>query len=137
MSTLDPAAAPPQINGDGSWLFAGRIVRWIDGDTVVVDCLIDLGFSEMATRRRTIRLLGVNTAEKNDKDPAKRARAAAATEYVNELAPVGAVVDVFVVGYDKYGGRDDGRIALADVGFDVSTLLIDKGLGDPYFGGAR
>lgn len=135
MSTLDPIARPPVVNPDGSWRYAARVVRWKDGDTVVLDCLVDTGFEEMATKRRTIRLLGVNTPESTDHDPAKRDRAHQATAYANAYAPPGSAVTVTVVRYDKYGGRDDGHVDTT-VG-DVAEALLDCGLGDPYDGGAR
>lgn len=118
------------------WSYVARVVRWTDGDTVVVDCLVDVGFEEMTTKRRTLRLLGVNTAEKNDKDPVERARARAAWDFVQQAWPVASLLNVQVVGYDKYGGRDDARVF--DLGeASVADVLIRRGLGVAYNGGAR
>jgi endonuclease YncB( thermonuclease family) len=128
-----------------TWRFHARVVRWVDGDTVVLDCLIDVGFEEMTTKRRTCRLLGVNTAETNSRDSDQRERALAARDFVRAAWPgqlVGAAVRngcpmvVDVVKYDKYGGRED--VHLHDLnGTDVSQALITSGLGVPYDGTSR
>lgn len=151
MGVYDPHARPPVVlSRTGTqevWQFAARIVRWTDGDTAVVDCLVDVGFQRMATERRTIRLLGVNTPETRGTTGEVRARALEAKAFVTERwpgansgellrDPRGCPVVVTVEGFDKFGGRDDGRIV--DLrGQDVSQALIDAGLGDPYDGGAR
>ncbi len=54
-----------------------RLTRVIDGDTIQVT--VDLGYYMYAEHR--VRLLGLNTPELNDHDPAVRARARAATQY--------------------------------------------------------
>ena len=60
-----------------SWVFPARLVRIIDGDTVVTEC--DCGFSTY--RIDHLRLLGVNTPERHG--PSKAA-GDAATAYVIE-----------------------------------------------------
>ena len=135
MSVFDPESRPPVILPSGTWCYTARIVRWVDGDTAVVDCLVDTGFEEMATKRRRIRLLGVNTPELNDKDPGKRALAKTAHAAVESVAPAGTLVIVEVVKYDKYGGRDDGNVLVKDI--SLATGLLEDGLGVPYSGGAR
>lgn len=138
MSTFDAASRPPVVDSRGFWRYAARIVNWTDGDTAVVDCLVDLGFEEMATKRRRIRLVGVNTPEKNSKDAQERVAAGRATRYAESLAPVGTVVDVLVEGYDKYGGRDDGHVfTTGDTPASIASLQIMAGYGVPYDGGAR
>lgn len=137
MGTLDPFADVPTVTPEGWFVFAARMVRWKDGDTCVVDCLIDLGFEEMATRRRTIRLMaesatpgakprGINCPESDAKDPAIRAAGLAAWVYSVDTAPPRSAVRVTVVGYDKFGGRDDGMVRTA-TGVDVAAALVATG----------
>jgi len=144
-SPLDPHAAPPLILEDGrTWRFHARIIRWVDGDTVELDMLVDVGFEMMTTQRRMARLLGVNTPELHAKDPDERERAMAALDFVRRSWPyqlVGAAVRsgtpvvVEVAKYDKYG-RDLARVTDLN-GTDISQALITAGLGEHYDGGAR
>lgn len=135
MGTLDPQARPPVVDGK-VWRYVARVVRWTDGDTVVVDCLIDIGFEEMTTRRATLRLLGVNTPEKNDRDPEQRRKASEAWQFCQSTWPASSLLNVAIVGYDKYGGRHDARVW--DLGeASIADVLIRRGLGVPYDGGAR
>lgn len=123
MSAFDPASAPPLITDDG-WVYAARVVKWTDGDTVVVDCLVDVGFEEMITKRRRIRLEGINCPETNR--VATRAAGLAAKAYAESLAPVGSIVRVIVTGFDKYGGRDDGYVSTPG-GVKVAERLVWAG----------
>lgn len=61
---------------DEYWRRAG-LRRVVDGDTM--DLQIDLGFHMQAAVR--VRLLGVDTPEKNSSDPMERIRAAAAQQF--------------------------------------------------------
>ena len=135
MSVFDPWAAPPLVEPGGPWTFAARVVSVYDGDTVTVDCLVDVGFEELVTKRRRSGLLGVDTPELNASDPVKRAAAVAARDYVRSILPPGKAVTVRVVGFDKYGGRDDGDLVVD--GAQLAAILIERGLGVPYSGGAR
>jgi len=145
VSPLDPHAAPPLVLEDGrTWRFHARIVRWVDGDTLELDMLVDVGFEMLTTQRRTARLLGVNTPELHAKDPAERERAMTALDRVKASWPgqltgsavrSGTPVVVEVAKYDKYG-RDLARVIDLN-GVDVAQALITAGLGEPYDGGAR
>lgn len=137
MSTFHPWSAPPIILDEAGKVFRYHavIVSWTDGDTAVVDCLIDEGFEEMSTKRRRVRLMDVDTPEKNDKDPGKRLAAMESWGFVRGLAPIGYPVVVDIVKFDKYGGRDDGRISIN--GSDIAQSLIAFSFGKPYNGGAR
>ncbi|WP_426562925.1 thermonuclease family protein [Angustibacter sp. McL0619] len=70
-----------------TWTHA-RVVRWVDGDTVV-------------TSRGTVRLIGVDTPERG------RNGASAATKWAKHLAPVGSTVSLgdpaSVKNTDRYG----------------------------------
>lgn len=146
MSALDPLAALPVILEDGrTWRYRARIIRWTDGDSLWVDLLVDRGFEEMSTKRINVRLLGVDTAEKNSRDPGERERAMAAYDFVRSSWPAqltgsavrdGTPVTVDVVKYDKYAPRFD--CIVTDLhGISISDALIRSGLGDPYDGGPR
>jgi len=70
-----------------------EVVRWIDGDTVVLN--VDLGFKIWSAQ--TFRLARINTPEKGKPGYAE------AVNRVNQLAPVGSIVAIDCVGLDKYG----------------------------------
>jgi len=137
MSVFDEASRPAVQLPDGSWMRAGRVVRWIDGDTAIVDTMTDQSPTRTELERWHIRLLGVNTPESNSKDPLERARAHAATSNANLLAAPGTFVDVVIVQDDKYGGRVDGHVIRHVDGVDVAQAQIAGRFGLPYDGGAR
>lgn len=125
MSVFDPHSSPPLQTREGHWVYTARVVKWTDGDTVVVDCMVDVGFEEMVTKRRRIRLDGdINCPETNR--AASREAGLAARAYSEELAPAESVVVVRVTRFDKYGGRDDGFVVTPE-GIDVSTALLAAG----------
>jgi micrococcal nuclease len=109
---------------DPSFRYAAELVRVIDGDTVVLD--VDLGFG-VWIRAQSFRLLGINAREKS------QAGGAAARENLSRLLPAGARLVVTSVKPDKYGGRYDGALTLAD-GRDVSRELIVTGWAAPWDG---
>jgi endonuclease YncB( thermonuclease family) len=65
-----------------------RIVRVIDGDTIVVD--IDLGYGLWQVGQ-SLRLRGIDAAETNDPDPRLRALAKYQREWVSSKLEVGKV----------------------------------------------
>jgi micrococcal nuclease len=65
-----------------------RIVRIIDGDTIVVD--IDLGYG-LWQRDQPLRLRGIDAAEANDPDPRLRALAKYQREWLAAKLEVGTV----------------------------------------------
>lgn len=99
-----------------TWRFLATVVRVIDGDTVIVD--MDLGFYVRV--RLSCRLAGVNAIELAA--PGGRE----AREHLATLLPEGASVVIDSVKVDKYAGRFDGRIVLAD-GVDVATKVLAAG----------
>ena len=62
---------------------------------------------------------------------AKRAR-----DRLAELIPIGTTVELKDIKDDKYLGRIDANVIMAD-GRDVGRVLIEEGLGRPYAGGRR
>ncbi len=140
MTHIDRHSRPPVVLPNGHWRFAARIVRWTDGDTAVVDCLVDVGFEEMVTKRRRIRLADVDAPETRSADPAEREAGQRAKAYVEAQWPgldrveyPGTPVIVDVIGFDKYGGRDLGRIAGLD-NRDVAICLLEVGLATAWTG---
>lgn len=96
-----------------------------DGDTVYLT--IDVGFDHMisshgfdGTPRLACRVFGINAPELNT-DAGKEALA-----YAQTLLPVASIVEVISHGWDKYGGRFDGSIILAD-GSDFGKLMLNSG----------
>ena len=94
-----------------------------DGDTVNVK--LDVGFDLTVYAR--IRIYGINAPELSTK-AGKDART-----FARNLLAVGDAVQVVSHGWDKYGGRVDGSIALSD-GRDFAQLMLDSGHAKPYFG---
>lgn len=112
-----------------NYLYRAFVKNVVDGDTI--DVAIDLGFEVTVNTR--MRLNGVDTPEKNDSDPVKRAAAQAATSYVKNMLE-GKYVILESFRKDKYGRY------LADVyvdGFKLNDKLITEGHAVAYFGGAK
>jgi len=113
------------------WLWTAEVVRWLDGDTVVV--LIDRGFKDRSLRH--IRLLGIDTPETRSKLRwGTRELAKQATERAIALSPVGSEVMVRSYKPGKYGGRWLGEIWPADKSEErsVNQIMLDEGLARSY-----
>ena len=87
-----------------------------DGDTVNVR--LDVGFDLTVYAR--VRIAGINAPELST-DAGKLAR-----DFARSLLPVGAAVTVTSHGWDKYGGRIDGSLTLADMS-DFGASMIYAG----------
>lgn len=105
--------------------YPARVHDVHDGDTVYLD--IDLGFDHLISARDwdghprlACRVYGINAPELST-DAGRVALA-----YAQTLLPVGALVTLTSHGWDKYGGRYDGTITLAD-GSDFATLMLQSG----------
>lgn len=97
------------------YTYNATVHRVIDGDTIVAN--VDLGFG-MWRMAQTFRLLGVNAREHSQEGGNE------ATEHLESLLPHGTAIVLRTVKDDKYGGRFDAGITLAD-GVDLATYLID------------
>lgn len=106
------------------YIYKAKVSNIVDGDTIDVE--LDLGFR--ITTRQRVRLYGVNTPERSQ--PGYQ-------EAKDLLRAEILFKDVSLQSYkpeDKYGRW----LAAVYVGpTSISQLLIDKGLGVPYFGGSR
>lgn len=116
-----------------------------DGDTFDVDIVLakvgklnavadrDLGFQVHRTHqgivleRMAVRLFGCNAPELAT--PAGKA----ALAFIETLIKVGDTVTLLSHGWDKYGGRVDGQVTLAD-GRDLTAAMIAAGQAAPWDG---
>ena len=105
--------------------FPARCVTVHDGDTITLD--IDLGFDHLIAgqdwngkTRLSCRVFGINAPELST-DAGK-----AALAYAQELIKPGDLCQVVSHGWDKYGGRFDGTITLADAQ-DFATAMLQAG----------
>lgn len=116
--------------------YAATVSAIHDGDTIDVDLLlektgksktdVDLGFNVHRTahgtslERQSVRLLGCNAPELATVD------GKAALAFIETLLKVGDPVTLVSHGWDKYGGRIDGQVTLAD-GRDLTATMIAAG----------
>lgn len=97
--------------------YPASVVRVIDGDTLILD--VDLGFN-VWVRNQSFRLLGLNAREKSE------AGGREAKEHLAALVPPGTPVTLTSVKPDKFGGRYDALLGLAN-GRDLAETLIAEG----------
>jgi endonuclease YncB( thermonuclease family) len=90
------------VKGESYGPYRGVVDRVQDGDTIY--CKLDLGFDITIYAR--VRVLGINAPEIST--PAGQE----ATAFARVVLPVGSKVSVTSYGWDKYGGRVDGKIVI-------------------------
>lgn len=93
------------------------VVSVYDGDSFHAD--IDMGM-DIWRRNVMIRVAHINAPEMNTTE-GKIAKA-----YAQTLIPVGTVVKLHCLGYDKYGGRLDAEVTLPD-GSSFGEKMLDSG----------
>lgn len=105
--------------------YPARCNRVVDGDTLMLD--IDLGFAHLIVSndwngnpRLSCRIFGINAPEK------KTAAGMSAWAFAQTLIKPGDLCEVVSHGWDKYGGRFDGTVTLAD-GRDFAKCMLDSG----------
>lgn len=103
--------------------FPATVSRVIDGDTIVA--ILDLGFD--IAIRMNLRFNGCNAAELSEPG-GKEAR-----DNLTAMLPTGMNIAVRSTGWDKYGGRADADITLAD-GSDLVQTLISEQWAAPWDG---
>ena len=108
-----------------------RVVRVIDGDTVVLDVTLWPGL----TQRIHLRLAGINAPETRGASHCEEAAGRDAADLVRRLVEGARRLTVRDVRQGKFAGRVLGRLE-AD-GQDVARSLLAAGLARPYHGGAR
>lgn len=94
-----------------------------DGDTARLQ--IHLGFD--VTISQSCRLFGINAPELSTAD------GKAALAFLETVLHVGDTVTVVSHGWDKYGGRFDGNVTLAN-GTNLNSLMVTSGHAKPYSG---
>jgi endonuclease YncB( thermonuclease family) len=107
-----------------------------DGDTVygVVHCDAGLGITVTlgeTYRLWAIRFYGINAPELKAPDPAVRAQAEAARDYLMTLVQPGDTLSVESYGWDNYGRRIDGKPFTA-AGLDLCALMLEQSGVVPY-----
>lgn len=105
-----------------------RVLRVIDGDTVLVRARIWLG-QDVET---SVRLLGIDTPEKRGKCDRERQAAEKAESFTTAILS-DEWISLHDVIADKYGKRVVARIVTAQ-GEDLGALLLAKGLAREYGG---
>jgi hypothetical protein len=102
-----------------------RVIRWIDGDTVVADCYVWPG----VTITEHIRLTNVDTAEAGERGYQE------AKDRVNELAPVDSVIEIVLVGswnsknaHKRTFARLPGHVFHDHSGVTISEILTQEHL---------
>jgi len=106
-----------------------KIVRVIDGDSILVD--IDLGFGTWRCGE-SIRLFGVDCPECRSRDPKEKAAGLAAKEFVKGLLHDGGTYTLATKEKGKFG-RYLGVIMLGDK-TSVNAALVSEHLAVPYHG---
>ena len=109
----------------GTYIYEGQVVRWVDGDTIVLK--VDLGFNITFTDK--FRLLDVDTPERGQKDFDE------SVKIVNEYAPKGSKIYVWSHKTPKRGkyGRWLAVIYNEDAkeqdsnGKSINEILTEKG----------
>ncbi len=108
-----------------------RVVRIIDGDTVIVRARIWLG-QEVEIR---VRLKGIDAPEANGRCADERELAKRAANFVRRRLDGGAV-RLTHIEYGKYAGRVVARLLTQD-GEDIAAALLQAGLARAYDGRRR
>ena len=110
--------------------YPARVDLVHDGDTVYLS--VDLGFDHLIVShdfdnhpRLACRVFGINAPELST-DTGK-----AALAYAQTLLKPSDRVTLLSHGWDKFGGRFDGSITLAD-GTDFAALMLAAGQAVPY-----
>ncbi len=107
-----------------AYTYEATVHRVIDGDTIVAN--VDLGFG-LWRMAQVFRLLGINAQERS------KVGGKQAAEHLNALLPHGTPITLTSVKDDKFGGRYDAHVTLAD-GTDLATVLVQGQWAAPWDG---
>lgn len=123
------AAAIAQPADAAQLTIPATILRAIDGDTIEVEAQLWTD----TFKRTVIRVRGVDAPEMHGKCEDERQRARAAQAFVAALDTAVILTDIKP---DKYGGRYDAGVTLAD-GRNLAEVLVSAGHARPYHGEKR
>jgi micrococcal nuclease len=110
--------------------YTAKLVRVIDGDSIIVD--IDLGFS-IWIKNKSVRLLGVDTPELRTKDNYEKKAAILAKERVEGLLTDGTLIITTVLDKQDKFGRILGTL-YTNNGDNINNILIEEKLGIKWNG---
>lgn len=105
----------------------------IDGDTFIGTVMLKDGIEIDSV---SVRLRNVDTPEIHGECDEEIKMAIRAKERLEELIPVGSVIEIKNIKDDKYAGRIDANV-FDSSGRDVGLLLVREKLGRHYSGGKR
>ena len=111
-----------------------EITRVIDGDTVEI--AVDF-LPEPLPPKLSIRVIGIDTPEKAPRAQcdAEAALAKKASAFTKNAVANATKTEVYILKWDKYGGRVLGSVVFD--GVSLSDSLISAGLARPYKGDAK
>ena len=115
--------------------YPAKVLRVIDGDTVLVELTLRTGFMPPGKFDVRVRLAGVDTPEPRGKSPCEREAARAATAFAKAWLARDGALEVLITGRDKYADRVDGRIRRGEE--DLAQALLAAGHARVYDGGKR
>jgi len=126
-----PAFAQKQKDGV---LYNATLTRVIDGDTVAFQAN---WLPDPLKKELSLRVFGVDTPEKGHRAqcPQEDARGKAATEFTKQAIAASQQRQIYLMSWDKYGGRVLGDIVLD--GKSLRNMLIEKGFAREYYGEAK
>jgi micrococcal nuclease len=110
--------------------YRATLLNVVDGDTI--DVQISLGLDIFHQTR--LRLADINAPELHAADPAVRAKAKAARQFLIDNLPIGAgslTIDTVKDRTEKYG-RYLAHIRVGDAAETINQQLVDKGLAVPF-----
>jgi len=111
-----------------------EITRVIDGDTVEI--AVDFLPAPLPPKL-SIRVIGIDTPEKAPRAQceAEAKKAVEATRFTKRAVAEATKTEVYLLKWDKYGGRVLGSVVFD--GVSLSDSLISAGLARPYNGEAK
>jgi micrococcal nuclease len=115
-------------------LYNATLTRVIDGDTVAFQAN---WLPEPLKKELSLRVFGVDTPEKGHRAqcPLENARGQAASEFTKNAIANAQQRQIYLMSWDKYGGRVLGDIVLD--GKSLRTMLIENGFAREYYGEAK
>lgn len=127
---LLPARANAQFANTLKHPIEAKVIRVIDGDTIVVEAQIWL----RQTVETSVRLRNIDAPELRGSCEEEKELAIKAKEFVEEVT--GELVTLNNISFDKYAGRILADVILPD-GKDLAELLLENSLARLYQGDKR